>query len=185
MKQVYIVAGGNGCGKTTFAHELLNDYSLKFINADEIASKLGDFDKHKIQAGKEFLKLIDDHIKNGNSFIMETTLSGKYVQALVKKLKSKEYSVTLLYVFVESVELSLSRIKLRVLKGGHNIPEVDVRRRLRRSLDNFNNLYKKLVDNWELHYNGENGFTLVAVGNNNNISVKDEELLKKFKNYND
>ena len=83
-KRIIIIAGPNGAGKTTFAKEFLPNEAgcLHFINADLIAAGLSPFEPEvaAIQAGKLMLKAIDKHIRKQESFVFETTLSGKYMR---------------------------------------------------------------------------------------------------------
>lgn len=86
-KKVRIIAGPYGAGKSTFAEEfLLNEAgSLNFINADMIASGLNPFqpERSAVQAGRLTLRLIEAHIKSGESFAIETTLSGRNYARLI------------------------------------------------------------------------------------------------------
>lgn len=47
------------------------------------------------------------------------------------------FEVTLIYIGTEDVDINLSRIRQRVLVGGHDVPEIDVRRRYKRSFENL------------------------------------------------
>ena len=78
-----------------------------------------------------------------------------------------------------------NRIKIRVLNGGHNIPKEDIIRRFYRSKENFWSIYKDLVDEWNLFYNGTSEYILVAQDANNEIEIFSEnlynEIIKDFK----
>ena len=73
-----------------------------------------------------------------------------------------------------------NRIKIRVLNGGHNIPKEDIIRRFYRSRENFNKIYKNLVDEWSLFYNGTTEYVQVAKYSNNNIEILNETLYNEF-----
>jgi len=100
MKTLFIVAGANGSGKTTFAKQfaLINDYY--FINADEIAKELDNSNmlKYRFKAGKIFFDEFNKNLELDNSFIIETTLSGKYLISYIDKAKKVENSIDL-YIF--------------------------------------------------------------------------------------
>ena len=94
QREVIIIAGANGSGKTTFAHKLLEALKYEFLNADEIAKRLSpkDIKKFRLTAGKEFLSRIKILTENRKNFILETTLSGKYVDKTIEILKQKVIS---------------------------------------------------------------------------------------------
>ncbi|MCP4147044.1 MAG: AAA family ATPase [bacterium] len=182
MREVIIIAGANGSGKTTFAKYYSEKYPFDFINADEIAKEISpdNLEHAKVEAGKRFFRTVDLLIKSGKSFLIESTLSGKYMTRLIPRLKSNGYSVKIIYIFLESPVVCIERIKERVLKGGHFVPTDDVIRRFTRSKRNFWNLYKQMSDEWIVIYNSEEKFLEVAIGTKEDYIINSEELLKKF-----
>lgn len=182
-KAVYIIAGPNGSGKTTFAKELMNELSLPFVNADEIAMEISPIhlEKVRIQAGRIFFAKIEEHILSGKSFIVETTLAGKYFVRLIEKLRQNDYTTDLIYIFVESDKEAIRRIDIRVKKGGHPVPEEDIIRRFWRSKRNFWNIYRKMVNGWKLFLNNKDDFLQVAAGAGNEVEIVNEENLSLFR----
>jgi predicted ABC-type ATPase len=85
-----------------------------------------------------------------------------------------------MFVFLDSPEACMARIRERVRKGGHDVPEADVLRRYERSISNFWRAYRKIADDWILVYNAGNKFTEVAIGDTEGISVLDESVFRKF-----
>lgn len=81
---------------------------------------------------------------------------------------------------MDSPILCENRIKIRVLNGGHNIPKEDIIRRFYRSKKNFWNIYKNLVDEWNLFYNGNSEYILVAQYSNNEVEIFNENLYNEF-----
>ena len=154
---LFIIAGANGSGKTTFAKEFCRINGLEFLNTDEIAKSC----KTDIEAGKKFLRSVKKKLNKGNSFVIETTLSGKYIKSLVKEAKSKDFLIKLIYIFLSSPKENVLRVKQRVIQGGHSVPTKDIIRRYYRSKKMFMEI-KDFVDNWILIFNGENDFVLVA-----------------------
>ncbi len=151
-KVCYIIAGPNGAGKTTFAEEFLpvEAKCLNFINADLIAAGLAPFHPEgvAIRAGKLMLQQIDHYIRKGESFAFETTLSGRIYIKKINEMKTKGYKVIMYFLKLASVDLAIERVKLRVSKGGHNVPVRDIKRRFERSWINFQEIYKQLADEW-------------------------------------
>jgi len=183
MKRVFIIAGPNGSGKTILAKELTEELGLPFANADEIAIKLapdGDVTKVRLRAGKLFLKKLAELIDNNESFVVETTLAGRYFLGIIERLKEKKYRVSLIYIFIESSQEAVNRIRLRVRKGGHPVAHNDVIRRFARSMRNFWSIYRDRVDEWKMFFSVEESFVLVAVGEAKLYNVVDEKAFDLF-----
>lgn len=181
-KVLYIIAGANGSGKSTLASELLPSENLDFLNADEVAKEIcpENIESVKVKAGKIVLKRLEELLNIGKSFAIETTLSGKNHIKTIKKAKELNYQVVLVYSYLDNPILCENRIKIRVLNGGHNIPKEDIIRRFYRSKENFLNIYKDLVDEWNLFYNGTSEYILVAQYTNNEIEIFSENLYNEF-----
>jgi len=164
MKTLYIISGANGSGKTTFAKEFSKINRFYFINADEIAKELDskNITKYKIKAGKIFFSEFKNSLLLDKSFVIETTLSGKYLINYIKKAKELNFKVSLIYLFLENPNTNINRVKNRVLNGGHHIPKDDIIRRYYRSKDMFFNVYKNLVDSWSIYYNSDEIFEKIA-----------------------
>lgn len=175
-KRLYILAGANGSGKSTLSKVLLPESGIVYVNPDDIARKLcpDDISKARIEAGKEALRSTNAMLERGESFAIESTLSGVAYVRLLKRAKLLGYETAIAYVFVDSPEVCIKRIKARVMNGGHGIPDEDVIRRYSRSKDNFLNVYRPLVDQWMLYYNGGADISLVAHGNGETIVISRE-----------
>ncbi len=156
-KTLFIIAGANGSGKTTFAKEFCKENNLEFLNTDEIAK----YCKSDIEAGRRFLKVVKEKLNQNNSFVIETTLSGKYIKQLIKEAKQKGFKVKLIYIFLSNPEENILRVEHRTAQGGHFVPEEDIKRRYYRSKKMFMKV-KDLVDEWSLIFNGKDDFILVA-----------------------
>jgi predicted ABC-type ATPase len=162
---VYIIAGPNGAGKTTFAREFLPNYAdcRNFINADLIAQGVSPFSPSSaaFRAGRMMLAEIERYASRGESFGFETTLSGRSYEGLLRRLKKRGYKLHFFYLWVPSTSLALARVRARVLKGGHDVPEALVRRRFDRSIRNFLYRYRPLGESWMLFDNS--GATLEVI----------------------
>lgn len=181
-KAVYIIAGPNGSGKTTFAKMFLPDYVKcpNFVNADLIAQGLAPFAPRAaaIKAGKLVLQQIHEYANRGVDFSFETTLSGKSYASLWLKLKSKGYALHFFFLWIPSPELAIARIRDRVQEGGHHVPAEDVRRRFARGINNFFSLYEPLLDSWMLFDNSKAKPALIAKRRNSNREVVNEEFFQ-------
>ena len=177
-KNLYIIAGPNGSGKTTFAREFLHIYvnCPNFINTDFVAQGLSPFspEKEAMKAGREVLKRVREYASQEKDFGFETTLSGKTNVQLFAQLRSEGYRIFLFFLWAPDAHLSLARIKHRVSKGGHDVPEKDVRRRFQRSLDNFQLIYKDKVDNWMFFDNSTEKPHLIVSSSDGKLSIEDK-----------
>lgn len=150
-KTCFIIAGPNGAGKSTFAEVFLPEVGcLNFINVDLIAKGIAPLkpDKVGVEAGQIFLRKMDEFTSAGETFGFETTLSGLVYARRIKNLKKLDYRIVIYYLKLPSVEIALERVERRVVEGGHDIPEDDLRRRFSRSWSNFVSIYRSLADYW-------------------------------------
>jgi len=178
--RVYIIAGPNGAGKTTFAREFLPNYAdcKNFINADLIAQGVSPFSPEAaaFRAGRLMLQEIDLYAKRGESFGFETTLSGRSYLSLIRDLKRRAYAVHFFFLWVSTIPLALARVRARVLEGGHDVPEVVVRRRFDRSIRNFLLHYRPLGDSWLFFDNSGGTPAIVAFEKQGSLHIMNEEL---------
>ena len=168
MPNLYIIAGCNGAGKTTASFtvlpEMLNCY--EFINADEIARGLSPFnpDRAAIEAGRLMLIKIDELLLKQKDFAFETTLATKSYVKTIKKAQENGYFITLIFFWLDSVDLAIERVKTRVLEGGHNIPNAVITRRYFSGLNNLFNLYIPICNFWMVFNNSKTHSELIAEG---------------------
>jgi len=152
MPNLYIIAGCNGAGKTTASLTILPEIlnCREFVNADNIAAGISPFNVEGValEAGRIMLHRINELLALGGDFAMETTLATRSYVLLVHKAKSMGYNVSLIYIWLNSPELALQRVAVRVKKGGHNIPEEVVRRRYIKGISNLFKLFMPICDAW-------------------------------------
>ena len=163
---IIIIAGPNGAGKTTFAREFLPREAncLTFINADLIARGLSPFrpEEAAVRAARLMLEMIADCVRRGESFAIETTLSGRTYARMIPEWKQAGYQVAMFFLQLPSEDLAVARVADRVAQGGHDIPESVIRRRFHAGIANFQALYKPLVNAWRLYDNSRERPVLIS-----------------------
>ncbi len=180
MPNLYVIAGPNGSGKTTFATEFLRNYAdcPAFINADTLARGLSGFspDTVALKAGRILLEQIDAYAAKQMDFAFETTLSGTTYLARLKRLRESGYAIHLFFLWIPDVRLSLARVATRVKMGGHDVAEPVVRRRFHRGIANFLRHYQAVVDSWMLFDNSGSVPHLIAENKLGKTEILDREL---------
>lgn len=141
MPSFTVVAGPNGSGKTTLTRYGREAFQqLAILDPDAIArgmSKTGEREASAIDAGRQVLLLAEEFIKRSESFLVETTLSGNTYTRMMRTAKEHGFYVVFVFVGTENLEINFQRVRDRVAKGGHDVPEEDQRRRYERSFRNM------------------------------------------------
>ena len=181
-KTLYIAAGPNGSGKTTFARQFLKENDYVFLNADEIAKEISPerIEDAQLSAGRIFISRLFENLEKGNNIMIESTLSGKYLHRIIPKIKASGYRISIIYVFLEHPRICIERIKERVLKGGHFVPDNDVVRRFFRSKRNFWHIYRLETDSWYIFFNSDSHFQEVAQGNKDEYMIHNELFFELY-----
>lgn len=188
MPNLYIIAGCNGAGKTTASYTVLPEMLEcdEFINADEIAKGLSPFNPEKaaIESGRIMLDKISKLISQKVDFAFETTLATRSYINTIQKAKSFGYDITLVFFWLDSVELAIERVKIRVEEGGHNIPVNVIKRRYLAGLKNLFQLYMSESSYWMIFNNSSLSAELIAEGYNDyKINIQNKrtfEIIKKI-----
>ena len=163
LYEILIVAGPNGAGKTSFVKQFLATQmrSYNFVNADEIAKGMAGHGIPQAQidfrAGREMLKRIRQSVELGDNIIVETTLASSNWLKHFPDWRSAGYGIMLYYLRLPNVEAAVARVRRRAATGGHDIPELVIRRRFKRSLANLDVVYKPNVDAWYVFDSLEGG----------------------------
>jgi predicted ABC-type ATPase len=157
MPQIYIIAGPNGVGKTTYVKRFLPKqvHCLEFLNADMIAQGLAPFapEKASMRAGRLMLERLNELLLRQESFSFETTLSGRSYVKFLRECRQAGYRIHLDFLWVPELPLTKSRVAQRVSKGGHDIPVNIQERRFSVGLRNLFSLYRPLIDHWRVFDN--------------------------------
>ena len=168
MKTYTIVAGVNGCGKSSLTGVLRTEIDNlgKIIDVDKITFACGG---NAIEGGKKAIELIDECLEKEICFTQETTLSGKKTLNTIKRAIEKDYYIRLYYVGLDSMEESLLRIENRVKKGGHNIDTDAVKRRYNKRFEDLLSILPYC--NEATFYDNDNGFVTVAKYKNGELQA--------------
>lgn len=149
-KNLYIIAGCNGAGKTTASYTILPEIieCKEFVNADEIAKGLSPFQPEKVsfESGRIMITRINELLKDNVSFAFETTLSTKSYKNKIHQAKKQGYTITLLFFWLNNIKLAKERVKTRVKEGGHNILSDVIERRYKKGIYNLFDIYLPIVD---------------------------------------
>jgi len=154
---ILVIGGPNGAGKTTLTPALLRrspDISV-FLNTDSIARALTGRANNNAAylAGRIMLERMEALTAQKISFGLESTLSGKTLAASLQRYQRQGYRVEIVYITLESQELSQYRVAQRAHLGGHSIPLADIQRRFLKSHRNFWTSYRRFADLWKLYDN--------------------------------
>lgn len=164
MPTLTIIAGPNGSGKSTLAQTVDFEGRERLLDPDAIARRLNPMNPSAaaIAAGREVLERTADYLNRGLSFAVETTLSSRSRVGLIREAKSRGYETHLVFVGLGSPDQCISRIRNRVSRGGHFVPDADVRRRYARSVANAAEALR-LADTAKFYDNSGDGHRLVLV----------------------
>lgn len=183
-KQIHIIAGANGAGKSSLARiTLLPNFlsSNEFVNADEIAKILSpeNPEKSALSAGKLMLKRMEFLVKEGFDFAFETTLSAKTYLNFIRQAQSTGYNVNLIFLKLENFQLAQERVLTRVSKGGHNIEPDVICRRFQRGLKNLD-AYLSVVNTATIYESSDLELVVIAKKHENKLEILNQNLWEKI-----
>lgn len=179
MPRLFIISGCNGSGKTTASYSVLPEMleCSQYVNSDEFAKSLSPFDPDSasVSAGRFMLMRIKYLFDRKEDFCIESTLATRSLLRMVREAKANGYTVTLIYLWLNSPEMAIARVRDRVASGGHNTPEPIIRRRYLMGLKYFFDEYIPECDRWILADNSKSPFTVIAEGSSSMVHIKDSE----------
>jgi predicted ABC-type ATPase len=165
-KDVVVIGGPNGAGKTTWAYRNLSETLdiREFVNADEIARGLSPLNPEAsaITAGRVMLGRLDELAEAGSNFAFETTCSGLGHARFLKRCRSMGYRITLIFLWLPSADLAVTRVARRVERGGHRISTEVVIRRYSAGIRNMRDVYLPLADSTFVYDNYDGDGVLIA-----------------------
>lgn len=132
---IYVLAGTNGAGKSSIAGAMFRQAGGQYFNPDEAARLIRARDPGLSQAQangaawRQGVRLLERAIAERRTFAFETTLGGRTITASLERALSAGLEVRVWYIGLSSPELHLARVRARVARGGHDIPEARIRAR--------------------------------------------------------
>ncbi|MEH6503333.1 MAG: AAA family ATPase [Cycloclasticus sp.] len=178
-KQLWLLAGGNGSGKSTFYRTRLEPLGMAFINADILAKQL--FQDEAVERSYEAAKIAEsmrlDLLNEGRTFCFETVFSHPSKIDFVAKAKTLGYEIVLVYIHLETAALNQARVSQRVSEGGHQVPDEKVISRIPRVMENIKQVfplcdYSYILDNSRL----DNPFQQIAAIKNGQTNCNKKHL---------
>jgi len=152
--RIYVLAGTNGAGKSSIAGAMLLRQRVEYFNPDEAARRIRAANPGISQtqangaAWHEGKRLLERAIAERLDFAFETTLGGRTITALLERAVARGFEVRIWYVGLNGPELHIARVRARVVKGGHDIPEPRIRERYDASRLNLIRLLPSLSELW-------------------------------------
>ena len=153
-KQLWMLAGGNGAGKSTFYRKYLEPEGVPFVNADLLAKQVfpDDPEGNSYEAAKLAAQMRDQLLADGANFCFETVFSHPSKIDFVAKAKAFGYQVILVFIHVDNLSLNKARVSQRVEEGGHFVPDEKIESRIPRTLENMRNVlplcdHVRILDN--------------------------------------
>lgn len=164
MPALTVISGPNGSGKSTLARSVDFEGRERLLDPDTIAISLNPLNPSAaaIAAAKTVLSRTAAYINEGVSFAIETTLSSRGRVNLLRKAKSRGYEIHLVFIGMDSPERCVARVWHRAARGGHFVPDADVRRRYARSVANAI-VALRLADDAHFYDNSGDGPRLILV----------------------
>ena len=148
---IYVLAGTNGAGKSSIGGAMIRAAGADYFNPDEAARQILEANpgisipEANSAAWLDGKRLLERAIAEHGGFAFETTLGGATITRLLADAMDAGIDVHVWYVALSTPELHLSRVRARVLRGGHDIPERDIRRRYDASRQNLIELLPRLA----------------------------------------
>lgn len=149
---IYVLAGTNGAGKSSLAGAAFNQRGAEYFNPDAAARRVLEADagltveQANSIAWHQGRRLLERAIEERLDFALETTLGGNTITALLQKAVDRGIEVRIWYAGLSSPELHIARVRQRHARGGHDIPEADIRRRYHTSRLNLIRLLPNLTE---------------------------------------
>ena len=178
-KQLWILAGGNGAGKSTFYRTQLAPLDLPFINADVLAREIypDTPEAHSYVAAKLAEEMRFQLLQEGRTFCFETVFSHPSKIDFIARAKALGYDIVLVFIHLTSDALNQARVAQRISEGGHSVPTDKIISRIPRVLNNVKAAlplcdHVRILDNSR----ADNPFQQIAVIRNGQTTLLIDDL---------
>lgn len=178
-KQIWLLAGGNGAGKSTFYNHYLANHGIKFVNADLIAKEI---DPKRPESVSYEAAAIAENIRKGLlaqgiSFCFETVFSHKSKIDFIAQAKALGYKIILVYIHLIDSSLNAARVYQRTAEGGHSVPAEKIHSRIPRAMENIKTALAIVDEAWILdNSSGKNRFQQIVVMKSGKYTIKVDPL---------
>ena len=165
-KQLWVLTGGNGAGKSTFYHHYLSQHGIKFVNADLIARAMDMNHQERLsyEAATLATEMRENMIAEGESFCFETVFSHNSKIDFIAMAKAHGYTIILVYIHLTDPSLNEARVYQRTLEGGHDVPAGKIQSRIPRTMKNIKAALPLVDEAWILdNSSGRNRFQPIAI----------------------
>jgi predicted ABC-type ATPase len=165
-KQLWILTGGNGAGKSTFFKHYLADYGIKFVNADQIAKEINpeNAEDSSYVAATIAARIRNDLLLQGASFCFETVFSHESKIDFIAQAKSMGYKIILVYIHLIDSSLNEARVHQRIAEGGHSVPTNKIHSRIPRTIKHIKIALSIVDEAWILDNSSkQNRFQQIVV----------------------
>jgi predicted ABC-type ATPase len=149
---IYVLAGTNGAGKSSVAGAMFRRAGADYFNPDEATARILAANpgitiaEANSAAWHEGKRLLERAIAERLDFAFETTLGGHTITAILQDALAAGIEVRIWFVGLSSPDLHIARVRARVARGGHDIPEEKIRERYDRSRINLVELMPRLTE---------------------------------------
>lgn len=174
-KQLWILAGGNGAGKSTFFKLYLADYGIKLVNADLIAKEINTKNSEKLgyEAATIAETIRNDLLSQGASFCFETVFSHESKIDFIAQAKGMGYKIILVYIHLIDSSLNEARVHQRTTEGGHSVPTDKIHSRIPRTMKHIKTALTIVDEAWILDNSSEqNRFQQMVVMKSGKYEIK-------------
>ena len=151
VPRIHVLAGVNGAGKSSVGGEAIRAAGAHYYNPDEAARQIKRSNPQLTQSQANAVAwqngklMLERAVREGKDFAFETTLGANTMTELLIQAAKAGFEIHIWYAGLASAAQHVERVRARVARGGHDIPEQDIRRRFDHSRLNLIRLMPHLT----------------------------------------